>query len=662
MRTLEKALQYTAAGISVIPVFPATHPQSPKKTTLKSWKPFQDRIATRNELESFFSNGADIAAVCGSVSGGLEIIDFDDLDVIEPFFTALALEMPHINAGLLFQKTPSGGLHIIYRWPDTEGNQKLARSEDGRVVRIETRGQGGYFLVDPSSGYEIDQDLDRVLTIARADRRRLLEVARSFDLYRPPQPSFSVPVESARPGDIFNREANWHDLLLSHGWEFLRPIGDREEWVRPGKDKKGGCSATLHPEKGLYVFSTSTILPIEQPISPFQFLTYCDFNGDFSEAARSLPRTNNVTNVTNVTSRTGGHNLSPDVTTCHKQSQEFVTNFGDITSMVNEFVEADRSSFSLTDVYQQLGAHNTAQKTAVRKALQRLKESGKILTVEGKRGVYEMVEDEFDEIDFGELDTSPLELPLPLDLHRIVGIKRGDIVLIQGESNAGKTAFMMELLRSLVTSQCLKEKKKKKELKTARTVPEKEEGKEKRSKKEKEEEKIIRYMVSEGPVELKKRLEKLGVYSLKQWQQEVSFVSRESLWHQLIIPDGFNFIDYLEIVEDHWKAAGIINQIHNKLTDGVCFIAIQKNPGRDWGIGGAQVLAKPRLVISLEGGRDKYFKMRITKAKHPIDGSNVTKPTGMMREYIISEGIRFLARHHSVWQYEMKIDSAFRKK
>ena len=85
--TLIAAQRYLAAGLSIIPVktdgskAPASDvlPKEfdPKDQRLKAtWKPFQSRQATEDDLQRWSSKG--IAIVCGAVSGSLEVIDNDD--------------------------------------------------------------------------------------------------------------------------------------------------------------------------------------------------------------------------------------------------------------------------------------------------------------------------------------------------------------------------------------------------------------------------------------------------------------------------------------------------------------------------------------------------------------------------------------------------------
>lgn len=128
------------------------------------------------------------------------------------------------------------------------------------------------------------------------------DLARQENEYVPPERHYSPPAGSAsakggRPGDDYNRRADWGEFLTSHGWRVHHRAGDVTHWTRPGKDPRNGSSATTgHCSSELrgdllYVFS-SDAAPFEADTAYDKFAAYTliGHNGDFSAAGKALAR------------------------------------------------------------------------------------------------------------------------------------------------------------------------------------------------------------------------------------------------------------------------------------------------------------------------------------------------------------------------------------
>ena len=127
------------------------------------------------------------------------------------------------------------------------------------------------------------------------ERDTLLAVAKSFD-ERPadaPPPDEAKPFTSGkaggnRPGDLCEQREDWTDLLTSVRWRYVGGTAKRQHWQRPGKGEHDrSVSATLNA-MGLFVFSTSTALPVGKPLNKFAFLAFTKFDGNFQAAAKAL--------------------------------------------------------------------------------------------------------------------------------------------------------------------------------------------------------------------------------------------------------------------------------------------------------------------------------------------------------------------------------------
>ena len=303
MTVKETATHYTALGISTIPIIA----DGSKKAAVE-WNEYKSRLARLDEIESWFASGRrGIGIVCGKVSGNLEVIDFD-----APGLAIAWIKRVREAGGydaverLLLVQTPSpGGAHFVYRCPEgIEGSQKLAlrKAPDGKIeTLIETRGEASYIVApgSPPECHELNKPYEvrrgsfkRIPVIAAKERALLLTVARSLNEYVKPKKIFSerhAPVGD-RPGDRFNVETSWEEILGPHGWSLIYSQNGTGHWQRPDKSGAGTSATTNHDGSDLfYVFSSNgTPFEPETAYTKFAAYTVLDFDGDFSAAARAL--------------------------------------------------------------------------------------------------------------------------------------------------------------------------------------------------------------------------------------------------------------------------------------------------------------------------------------------------------------------------------------
>ncbi len=265
-------------------VFPA----NPDKTPAIRWKQFQHALMDRDEVNNVFTPGCSLAIVAGRVSGNLECLDVDDPKVCEPFLQALEERLPGLANKLCQRKTPHG-YHIIYRCEKpVGGNQKLAMTKENKV-RIETRGEGGYFLHSPSKGYEIIQNSLKDCPVLSAEEVRTIHViAGMFDRRTIQSEPFKSNDFDSRPGDIFNQNNSIEELLERYGWRRDRKTTVGMGYTRPGK-QQGISGVVLEATGNFYVWSTNAH-PLEagHSYSAFALYTAYKHNGDFKKAASEL--------------------------------------------------------------------------------------------------------------------------------------------------------------------------------------------------------------------------------------------------------------------------------------------------------------------------------------------------------------------------------------
>ena len=194
------------------------------------------------------------------------------------------------------EKTPSGGIHLLWWCNTASGNQKLAsrpRPDGGEDTLIETRGPGGFVVVAPSPGWDWQAGApDTVAEITPEERDDLLALFRAFDERASPPAATpaNTPTGGLRPGDDYNTRASWDDILEPHGWTQIR-TGPRGEtwWRRPGKDNGWSATTDATGNDTLHVHSTSTPFATS-PTSYSKFSAYALLNhaGDHAAAASDL--------------------------------------------------------------------------------------------------------------------------------------------------------------------------------------------------------------------------------------------------------------------------------------------------------------------------------------------------------------------------------------
>lgn len=308
---LQAALSYAHSGLSVIPTgkdklpefnllprYPDTQSGEMKPT----WEPFTQYIADDETLNKWFGNGchANIAVVAGMVSGGLCNIDFDEAR----FYPTWKQNVKDLANGLVVQRTGKG-FHVMFRCPDPGENRKLAYVIDdtqatGRRVAIETRGNGGYFLIAPSihsSGkrYEIvEGDITNIPLISQAQANALLQAA--IDLDEAPYTKQQLEAQArreesaqpkARPPDsdsaihAYNQITPIEHILQENGY---KARGSR--FVRPN-----GKSASVAIKDGKS-FHHSSNDPLCDGYWHDSFDVYCTFThgGNVKEAVKTIAK------------------------------------------------------------------------------------------------------------------------------------------------------------------------------------------------------------------------------------------------------------------------------------------------------------------------------------------------------------------------------------
>lgn len=191
-----------------------------------------------------------------------------------------------------------------------------------------------------------------------------------------------------------------------------------------------------------------------------------------------------------------------------------------------------------------------------------------------------------------------IQLSYPFGIEKYVNTFPGNIQVVAGSPDSGKTAWLLNFIRM-------------------------NQGKF-----------SIYYQSSEmGRDELAARLEHFDGIKLNEWTFQAE--ERSYDFADIIRPDSINIIDFMELAGDFFNVAEYMRAIHDKLTSGICIIALQKKRGAELGRGGEFSLEKPRLYLTMDKGQ-----MTIQKAKNWNDP--MFNPNGMTIKFKIVAGCKFI--------------------
>lgn len=134
MNLLQQALRYRQLGWSIIPI-----ERKSKLPALKSWKEYQERLPTNQEIQNWFYNltPLNLAIVTGRISK-LVVIDVDTLSI--------PLGLTNLNLISPISVKTGKGKHFYFRLKDNEIIPSRTRVFDN----VDIRGDGGYIIAPPS--------------------------------------------------------------------------------------------------------------------------------------------------------------------------------------------------------------------------------------------------------------------------------------------------------------------------------------------------------------------------------------------------------------------------------------------------------------------------------------------------------------------------------
>lgn len=248
-----------------------------------------------------------------------------------------------------------------------------------------------------------------------------------------------------------------------------------------------------------------------------------------------------------------------------------------------EWLEEIDGVFTTRDIWDQFSIRDGKQKSYLRTILKRLVEKDVIKLYGGKAGQYRKIDKTLVRMDLKSVETTTVNMHLPLGLHEMAKIYPGSIICFAGERNSGKSAFMMDIAKNNRNDY------------------------------------DIHYFNSEaGAEEIVDRMQNDPYMSPDDWDK-INFHSRSRNFGDVIRPgkNNINIIDYITEYEKFYLIAKAMDEIHEALDGAVAVVSIQKPKGREFGVGGEHTLDIPRLYVALG-----FEKAKVVKCKGPVDPRN----------------------------------------
>lgn len=543
---LEAALKYTNIGISVIPCNPTMDEGFAKKPFIK-WEIYQKKRATKEQITEWWNKWPDamIGAVTGAISGFFGI-DGDTEEAVRQIE-----EIVPDNIITPTSKTPRGKHNLFAYHPGIRNY-----NQNNGSIKFHIRGEGGYVIFPPS---------------VRANGMKYEWIVDPFET-----PFEKAPISLI---DIINNNALVNNNILS----LYR--GDVRSDVRS----------------------------LTETYNPLHFLTLGNRDNDLFHVANVMVKGGARREIIQKVLELLAKNCDPPfaereinikIDSAFSRAEKKERN---LSQEIKEWVSLQNAYFFLTEAFKHLQILTSTEKNNAYVIMNRLVKDGIIEKDSKKSGCYRKVDSQADEIDIFSDEDTPLRIRWPLGIEALTKTMPKSIIIIAGESDAGKTGFLLNFSFLNMDNH-----------------------------------KILYFSSEMGATELKDRISKFE-RPIGDWKK-ISFKERISNFADVIKPDQINIIDFLELHDEFYKVGGQIKDIFDKLNKGIAIIALQKKTGSEMGRGGDFSMEKARLYVSLS--RDNTCK--IIKAKNWV--SPMIKPAGKTKKFVLYQGCKFFGK--SDWTTE----------
>ncbi len=273
--------------------------------------------------------------------------------------------------------------------------------------------------------------------------------------------------------------------------------------------------------------------------------------------------------------------------------------------IVEDWVLATTGIFTYKDLFSELDVMQFENRDYIRKLMSDLCKQGVIKAVDGRHGSFRLLDKDAPLLNWkGIDDPTAIDIRWPFELEKYVNIHQRNVIVIGGDPNQGKTAF----LYNVISLNWRKHK-------------------------------IVLFDSENSEQELALRFSQFP--DSKEWPSDM-VRDRSHNFGDVIEPNSINLIDYLEIYDSFYMIGRYLREIRDPLDQGIAIVAIQKSKGADLPLGRDFSQQIARLVLTIDPG-----VLTIRKAKSPAVRN--INPNNMKFTFHLEDGARFTDIHKS-WE------------
>ncbi|HZV47857.1 MAG TPA: bifunctional DNA primase/polymerase [Thermodesulfovibrionales bacterium] len=613
MNNLEAALGYANRGMKI---FPCNTDKTPRtKNGLKN------ATCDIEQIKKWWTEypEASIGLPCGEVNG-VWVLDIDMPDGLKSL--AVIEKKNERIPKTLTQRTGGGGVQYFWKW----NGHEIRNSTSKLGKNIDVRGVGGYVILPPSSHPSGNQYewITKVASIVAPEWMSNLAVKPIEQKQNNSNASVSSYGQTALAGEMIKiagaGEGTRNDTLNEAAFSLGQLVAGGELSIVEVEASLLGAAIGkgLHMKEARATIKSGIESGMQSPrTAPGKSEDYFDFSNQSNQSNQVVSEV-----------ITGNQEVIKSNQKVIKNSQETDHKRPfNLHALIGEWIRNSTGSFTTEQIDREFCLSTRPEKTNRSKSLQVYKDKNIIIKDKRIKGKWHVLDSTIEWVDLNKADDTPFNVVLPFDLHKLISIPTKSIILLAGTSNAGKTTFILEILKLNIRQ---------------------------------EYEKI--YLMSEmGDGMYKRRVSKF-TQSISDWQANIKAASRSYDFEGVIQhhnQNGLTCIDFLEEVDgEYFKIPTSIRNIYDALKTGVAVIAIQKKSQSQYGKGGEATREKPVLYMTLDllcilesdDKRAIFCALKLDKVKESIKGNM----EGKELHFRIDDGCKMTVVMD--WAYSSKVN------